>query len=80
MMTKKHRLIFRPMEKLQQQEIGKTEAYFIETNDKYDLMFKPGLYLQTKAFLDNDFKDLQTIKGQLELINIYQKINGNVFS
>jgi predicted dehydrogenase len=74
-LTKEHRLIFRPMEKLQIQKRGSIAQTFDETID-YDLddNFKPGLYLQTKYFLENNFKEICTLEEQCDMINTYNKI------
>lgn len=54
MLTRKNRFIFRPLEKLQIQKINAPFAESIKIDDKLDVDFKPGLYLQTKAFLKGD--------------------------
>jgi len=72
--TRKHRLIFRPMEKLQVQELGKFTADFIELGHTMDLDYKPGLYLQVEHFLNDNNSELCTIKDQLAHMSIYNKI------
>jgi len=74
-LTKEHRLIFRPMEKLQIQKRGSVALEFDETVDySLDDDFKPGLYLQTKHFLENDFEGMCTLKEQCGMMDIYNKI------
>lgn len=74
-LTKEHRLIFRPMEKLQVQKRGAVSQIFDESIDySLDEKYKPGLYLQTKKFLENDFEYMCSFKEQYEVINIYNKI------
>lgn len=74
-LTKEHRFIFRPMEKLQIQKRGSIAQEFDETIDySLDDEFKPGLYLQTKSFLENDFTVLCTLEEQVNMINIYNKM------
>lgn len=51
--TSKHRLLFKPIEKLQIQEIGSTSWNFVDVDYRLDDEFKPGLYLQTKYFLED---------------------------
>lgn len=73
-LTPKHRLYFKPMEKLQIQEKGSVVVNPIEINDYLDKQFKPGFYLQTKAFLADDMSRFCSIEQQLEHLRIYYKI------
>lgn len=74
-LTKEHRLIFRPMEKLQIQKRGAIAQEFDESIDySLDEEFKPGLYLQTKRFLENDFTNMCSIEEQNNIISIYDKM------
>lgn len=74
-LTKEHRLILRPMEKLQVQKRGSIAQEFIETIDySFDNDFKPGLYLQTENFLHNNVKNMCTINEQYKMIETYNKI------
>ncbi|TKC05266.1 Gfo/Idh/MocA family oxidoreductase [Pedobacter frigoris] len=76
-MTKKHRFILKPMEKLAVQVIGSVQINPIEIKDEeYDIDFKPGLYLQTRAFLENDYSDFCSISEQFEMMDIYIKMSG----
>ena len=50
-MTRKHRYIFRPLEKLQIQERNSIQQTFVDIDDHLDTEFKPGLYREVKAFL-----------------------------
>jgi len=72
--TRKHRLIFRPMEKLQVQELGKFTADFVELGHTMDLDYKPGLYLQVEHFLNDNNSELCTIEDQLDQLGLYNKI------
>lgn len=75
--TNKHRLYFRPLETLQIQEIGSVSVNPVILNDDIDIQFKPGLFLQTKSFLQNDHSRLCTLDEQKTMIkNIYNKISG----
>lgn len=77
MLTPKHRLIFRPMEQLQIQNIGSVAINSVEIDDSLDKEFKPGFYLETKAFLDGDYFDLCSIEEQYNhVVNIYNKMMG----
>lgn len=73
-LTKKHRLIFRPLENLQIQNIGSVSTELVKIEDTLDTKFKAGLYKQTGAFLTHQDANLCTIKQQLENIEIYEKI------
>lgn len=75
--TKKHRLILRPLEKLQIQKIGRINTDFVELNDELDSKFKPGLYLQTKAFLQSENDSLLKINEHLKNCRYYAKIIEN---
>lgn len=75
-LTKEHRLILRPMEKLQIQKRGTIAQEFDETIDYIlDEKYKPGLYLQTKIFLENNFDEMCSIQEQYEAIDIYNKMS-----
>jgi predicted dehydrogenase len=49
-LTLKHRLIFKPMEVLQIQKINSVQIEEVSLDYELDKKFKPGIYLQTKAF------------------------------
>lgn len=74
-LTKENKFIFRPMEKLQIQKRGTIAQHFDESIDySLDDKFKPGLYLQTKNFLDNNFDGMCTLDEQTRMNIIYTKI------
>lgn len=73
--TSKHKILLRPLEKIQIQELNKFDVNFLDIDDKFDIDFKPGLYNQVRSFLDNK-KDLCTIKEQSENLDYYKKILG----
>lgn len=76
-LTKEHRLIFRPMEKLQIQKRGTIAQEFDKTVDySMDEDYKPGLYLQTKNFLDNNFTKISTLDEQKNMLDVYNQIAG----
>lgn len=76
-LTRRHRLYFKPMESLQIQEIGSVAINPVEINNKLDIDFKPGLYLQTKSFLEGNFLRFCTIEEQKEHIDkFYKAISG----
>ena len=73
--TTKNRYIFRPIEKLQIQKIGSLAIEFDDTiNYSIDEDFKPGLYLQTEAFLSEYNAKLCSIDEQLLAFSIYNDI------
>lgn len=74
-LTKEHRLIFCPMEKLLVQKRGSIVQELDENIDyAIDEKYKPGLFLQTKSFLDNDFSRMCTISEQKDILTVYNKI------
>lgn len=74
-LTKEHRLYFRPMEKLAIQKKGSVNVEEIEINDQLDVDFKPGLYKQVEAFLSEKKDDkLLTIEEQINHMDFYEKI------
>lgn len=77
-LTKYHRLIFRPMEQLQIQQI---DSIVIEAVNDIDYMldekFKPGLYKQVYNFLElNSNNSLCCLSEHIENLKYYQKISG----
>ena len=81
-MTKRHRLIFRPLEKLQVQNLKTVKADFVDIDDSLDTLYKPGVFLETQAFLEknDDFKYFCTLDEQCQMLPFYQKISGNNFN
>lgn len=78
--TNKHRLYFKPMETLQIQEIGSVVVNPVVLNDELDKKFKPGLYLQVKNYLENDFSRFCTIDEQQHMIDNYYLKIGNYYN
>ena len=74
-LTSKRRLIFRPMEQLHVQRLNSVSIDKVEIDDQLDKDYKPGLFLQTKAFLtgENAHK-IQTINKQAELFGFYHRM------
>ena len=70
-LTKKHRYVFKPMEELKIIKIGSVKEEMVEIDYSLDKEYKPGLYKQTEAFLNNDFSKHCTIAEQLEKIQYY---------
>lgn len=76
LMTSKRRLILRPMERLQFTELGSIAIQPYESDYSVDEKFKPGLYLQTKEFLNGNYDNFPTIKEQERNTITYSKIAG----
>lgn len=76
-LTRKHRLIFRPLEKLQIQKIGSVAIEMMEIDDSLDKDFKPGLYKQIEAFVGERTDLLPTISDQVAMLDWYLRIRGD---
>ncbi len=74
MLTNKHRLIFRPMEKLQIQKRGSVAIEFVECDYSMDEKFKPGLFLQVQSFMAKDSSRLCSIQQQVNMLDTYNKM------
>ena len=74
--TAKHKLIFRPMEKLQITKIGSVEVEEVSLACELDIKFKPGLYNQTDSFLNSNDQAFCSLKEQVENVKLYSKIAG----
>ncbi len=73
-LTKTHRLIFRPLEKLQIQKRASIAIEEVIIDDDLDNKFKPGLFKQVEAFLNNTWKEFTDINRQLSHLNYYNMI------
>lgn len=77
--TKKHRLYLKPMESLQIQELGSVTINPVIIDDHFDKEFKPGFYLQVKAFMDGEMNRFCTLEEQKEMIEkYYLQISGYI--
>jgi predicted dehydrogenase len=75
MLTKNHRLIFRPMEKLQIQKKGSIAVEFAECDYIQDENFKPGLYLQTQSFLNDRTDRMCSLTYHSSMMDCYYQIS-----
>ena len=75
MLTKKHRLILKPLEKLQIQKIGSIEINYLDIDDQIDQDFKPGLFRQVEAFIRNEIEEFCTVEDQKKLMELYYQIS-----
>ena len=62
------------MESLDEILKGTIKRITCEYDDDLDQTYKPGLYLQVKSFLANDFSRLISFQDQLKHAEIYSKI------
>ena len=75
-MTRKNRLIFCPMEQLQITQLGSVKVESVPLEDKLDQYFKPGLYLQTESFLQQDATHFCTLEEQVKHTELYSVMAG----
>ncbi|KTD47627.1 Gfo/Idh/MocA family oxidoreductase [Legionella quateirensis] len=73
-LTRQHRLYFKPVEKLQIQKLGSVALEEVILDDALDFDFKPGLYKQTQAFINNPSL-LPSIEEQVSMLDWYEQIN-----
>lgn len=74
-LTKKHRLYFKPMETLQIQELKSVRVDLVEIDDHLDKEFKPGFFLETKAFVEEDDERLCSLEYQARRMDfVFKKI------
>lgn len=78
-LTKEHRLIFRPLEKLQIQKRKSITIKETEIDDSLDKKFKPGLYKQVDAFLNDDYKNFINIYEHIKRLKFYHAISKGNF-
>lgn len=75
-LTKKKRYYLRPLESLAEQALTSQKICKVNFNDSYDKEFKPGLYLQTKAFLEGKQRGLCTLANQTNMMRVYSQMAG----
>ena len=75
-LTRKNRLILRPMEQLQITPLGTVKVESVPLEDRLDHDFKPGLYWQTEAFLQKDATNFCTLEEQVKHTELYSKMAG----
>ncbi len=83
MFTNKHRLIFKPLERLQIQQLKTVKVEFDETIDyMVDTEYKPGLFREVSAFIgncDTDLMLMKTMRQQLKMMETYCAISGRKY-
>ena len=78
-LTDKHRLIFRPMEELQIQDIGTVKTYVEKLDDSLDKKYKPGLYCEVYALINNNVDQrLMNVGEQLQHWKWYEDIESGI--
>jgi predicted dehydrogenase len=75
-LTAARRIYLRPLEELSVQKKGALAIEKIEIDQTLDLQYKPGLYLQTKNFLENKLVDFCKINELKESFPVYLKMAG----
>lgn len=74
-LTRNHRLYFKPMEQLSVQSINSVQVNPVDIDDVIDKEYKPGLYKQIEAFLEGKNSNrLVTISEQLKHMDYYERI------
>ena len=75
-LTRKNRLILRPIEQLQVTPLGSVKVESVPLENKLDQNFKPGLYRQVEAFLRQDTTHFCTLEEQVKHAEFYEKMAG----
>ena len=80
-LTSKHRFIFKPMEKLQVQNIGSFKVEECEIEDELDHLYKPGIYREVTTFIKNsDSSRFKTVEQQICAMKYYYSmLNGKMW-
>lgn len=73
-LTNKNRLIFKPLENLKIQRRESVAIEEVEIDYKLDVNFKPGLYRQAEAFLNDKKSSFLNIKQQTSRLAVYDMI------
>ena len=76
LLTRRRRLILRPMEQLQVTALGSVRIEPVVLDDQADNAFKPGLMKQTEAFLRKDDAQFCDIDAQLRHCVVYEEMAG----
>lgn len=75
LLTASRRIYLKPIEGIQVQQKGSVKVDPYSFDDNFDKKFKPGLLLQTKGFLENNFNRMITIGQHIQNAkNIYSKM------
>ncbi|MDP7258827.1 MAG: hypothetical protein QF419_05640 [Acidimicrobiales bacterium] len=74
--TTRRRYVLRPMEELHKVDRESPTIERVEIDDRLDREFKPGVYLQTLAFLEDDRTLACTLSDHVRNCDIYDQIAG----
>ena len=72
--TQRHRLIFKPLEKLQIQQLGSIAIEEILLDDKLDHNYKSGLYMQFKSFIQGANNNLCSLEEHVKNCLFYENL------
>lgn len=76
-LTLKHRLYLKPLEKVSIQCIGSVKTEVLEIDDTLDKIYKPGLYKEVESFINNkNTSQKVTLGEQIMLFECYKKMEG----
>lgn len=75
-LTSKHRLILKPLERLKIQKIGSLVEEDFMIDSLADSNFKPGLYILIEKLLEGDVEEICSIHEQLHILPVYFKMAG----
>ena len=75
-LQKNNKYILCPLEELKIINIGSVVIENVDIDDTYDKKHKPGFFLQTQAFINNDTQNLCSLDQQINNFDIYYKIAG----
>lgn len=78
-LTRKRRLILKPLEKLQEQLVGSIDINFVKIDDSLDQQYKPGFYRQLHAFLTEP-SSLLTLSEQALHVETYRQMHFGIHS
>ncbi|MFW9947292.1 MAG: Gfo/Idh/MocA family oxidoreductase [Candidatus Odinarchaeota archaeon] len=73
-LTKNYRLIFKPLEKLRIQKKGSITIEEVTLDDELDVKFKPGLYREVQAFINDNFERFVDIHQQVKHLKYFEMI------
>ncbi len=76
--TRKRKLILQPLEELKFIKVNELDTHEFQLEGTLDDKYKPGLYLQTEAFLDSSYENLCSIEEQNESLRFLNSIAGYV--
>lgn len=75
-LTRKRRLILRPMEQLQVMGLGSVKIESLSIDDQWDKDFKPGIYRQTLDFIQGNTQRLCSLEQQISNMFLYYRMAG----